>query len=101
MSHESREPPAVDEATVTDEPPQGHPAAEELIAYHRRELEPPAAERLREHLADCADCADLVLDLAEYDLWPERRERLSDEELAAERQRLERRLTELRGEGGV
>lgn len=104
MSDDLREPPAIDEATVTDETMEHHPAAEELVAYHRRELAPRAAERLRDHLADCAACADLVLDLAAHGLWPRRRrgESLSDEELSAERERLERRVVErLRGKGGV
>lgn len=100
MSDDSREPPAIDDGAITDEAAEHHPAVEELVAYHRRELDPAAAERLREHLADCTECADLVLDLARHDLWPEHRDRLSDEELTAERKRLTRRLAEPRDEEG-
>lgn len=44
----------------------GHPPAEELIAYHRRSLPEPRAEELRDHLAVCAECTALVLDLDEH-----------------------------------
>ncbi|HMB52004.1 MAG TPA: zf-HC2 domain-containing protein [Thermoanaerobaculia bacterium] len=99
MSDDSREPPAIEHGTITDETAEHHPAAEELVAYHRRELAAAAAEELREHLADCTECADLVLDLAAHDMWPEHRDGLSEEELAAERERLARRLAQLREEG--
>jgi anti-sigma factor RsiW len=44
----------------------GHPALEELAAYHRGELPEAEAERVREHLALCRDCADLLLDWRDF-----------------------------------
>lgn len=44
--------------------PGSHPANDEIVAYHRRELAEDAAEALRDHLARCADCARRGLDLA-------------------------------------
>jgi len=41
-----------------------HPAPLELAAYHAGEMSPEAEARLREHLALCRDCSDLLLDLA-------------------------------------
>jgi hypothetical protein len=43
-----------------------HPTAAELTAYHAGELPPEAEARLREHLALCRDCSDLLLDLAGF-----------------------------------
>jgi hypothetical protein len=41
-----------------------HPSARQLSAYHRGdELSPADTETLRDHLAQCPECADLVLDL--------------------------------------
>ncbi len=41
-----------------------HPAPETLRAYSADGLAPPAGEAVREHIAGCPDCADLVLELA-------------------------------------
>jgi hypothetical protein len=43
-----------------------HPTPEELAAYRNRELTEPEADRIRDHLALCHDCADLLLDLANF-----------------------------------
>jgi hypothetical protein len=49
-------------------PPAGlpHPTPDELVAYHSGELPDPERERLREHLALCPECADLVLDYRDF-----------------------------------
>lgn len=41
----------------------GHPTPDRLVAYQRGGLDPATEEAVREHLADCADCTALVLDL--------------------------------------
>jgi hypothetical protein len=43
-----------------------HPTPEELVAYRNGELTEPEAEQIRDHLALCHDCADLLLDLADF-----------------------------------
>jgi len=94
MSEDPRKRPATDEAKVTDGGKDLHPAPEDLVAYHRRELDEPAVERLHAHLADCSSCAELVLDLVRYGVlapappWKS----LSEEELESERERLRQRL---------
>jgi Putative zinc-finger len=40
-----------------------HPDVDELVSYHARELSDAQAEALREHLASCRACGDLVLEL--------------------------------------
>ena len=53
-------------------PPHGtavdkHPRPETLLAYRDDELSADDDERVREHLAGCADCTGLVLDLTTED----------------------------------
>ncbi len=43
-----------------------HPAADELVAYQEQQLPGAAAARVREHLAICPECAQLVLDLSTF-----------------------------------
>jgi Putative zinc-finger len=43
-----------------------HPEAAELVGYHEGTLGEKEAERVRDHLALCPDCAGLVLELAEF-----------------------------------
>ena len=43
-----------------------HPGADEIVAYHERKLDEREAERVREHLALCSDCAGLLLELAAF-----------------------------------
>jgi hypothetical protein len=43
-----------------------HPSSETLVAYHEGRLAGEERERLRDHLALCADCAQLLLDLAGF-----------------------------------
>jgi hypothetical protein len=71
-----------------------HPSARELTAYHHGELPPEDTERIRDHLALCRHCADLVLDFASFGepeaeaveggeglpaVWESLRSRLGDE----------------------
>lgn len=49
------------------EPTQaGHPDLDRLAAYHDGSLPEPEAERVREHLALCRECADLLLDYRDF-----------------------------------
>jgi hypothetical protein len=59
---------------------RGHPAVEELVAYHQDGLAEEARERLQDHLALCKECARLLLDLEGFaDLEPpSEAHRLSD-----------------------
>jgi putative zinc finger protein len=43
-----------------------HLSPEELAGYHAGELAPEAEARIREHLALCRDCSDLLLDLVGF-----------------------------------
>lgn len=52
------------------EDPREHPAPEKLSAYHAKELPPPEADAIQEHLIQCAFCTDLLLDLQSF-LEPE------------------------------
>jgi hypothetical protein len=46
---------------------QGHPSPEDLAAYRAGELGTEQHERIKDHLAICEDCSQLVLDLAEFE----------------------------------
>jgi hypothetical protein len=43
-----------------------HPPASRLIAYQRGEIEPAQAAAIRQHLSLCTECAELVLDSADF-----------------------------------
>jgi hypothetical protein len=45
---------------------QGHPDLDDLLAYAERRLEADRAERLKDHLATCPECAKLFLDLKAF-----------------------------------
>ncbi|MCP3960336.1 MAG: zf-HC2 domain-containing protein [bacterium] len=47
-----------------------HPSARRIAAYHRGELSTPDVEQLRDHLAMCPECADLLLDFAGFSEQP-------------------------------
>lgn len=71
-----------------------HPKIEDLAAYHAGELSPEAEARLREHLAVCHECSDLLLDLINFaDLAPPPGEPdLTDEEMEEDWQALRARM---------
>lgn len=71
-----------------------HPDPEELLAYHERQLTEPEAERLRDHLAGCPECARVVLDFEAFpDLEPPGEEyRLTPADVERERRALEARI---------
>ncbi len=73
-----------------------HPKIEELAAYHAGELEPQADARVREHIAVCRECSDLLLDLINFaDLTPPSGEPdLTDDEMAQDWQALRARMGE-------
>lgn len=48
-------------------PPRGHAEPQELVAYHAGEMAEEDAERLRDHLALCSECSELLLDLLHFD----------------------------------
>jgi hypothetical protein len=79
---------------------EGHPTAEELVAYRAGDLTPEEDDRIQEHLTQCRDCARLLLDLAEFEELPPPPEELGPVDARAEAswQRLRSRLREEEGE---
>ena len=70
-----------------------HPGDDQLVAYHERRLDEPEAERLRDHLALCAACAGLLLDLAAFSAGePAAASELTDGEVEDAWRSLARRL---------
>ena len=78
--------------------PSEHATPGELTAYHEGSLPPPVEARVREHLAHCKLCSDLLLDLAGFaDLAPPPGvPELTDAEVEEDWQALRARM----GEGG-
>ena len=74
----------------------GHPAVEELVAYHAGELAGKAREAVREHLATCGECTRLLLDLMSFPELepPSEADRLSEAEVTADKEALKARLGE-------
>lgn len=72
----------------------GHPAPDELLKYHEGTLSTAATDRVQEHLVQCAECAQVVLDLAAFPRIEPRDEarRVSPLELAEQWRRLERAI---------
>ena len=77
---------------------EDHPTPQDLIAYRAGELSPEGDDRIQEHLTQCRDCAQLLLDLAEFEQFPQPPEEMGpvDARTEASWQRLRARL----GEGG-
>jgi hypothetical protein len=71
-----------------------HPTPETLGAYRDGELPPDAAETLRDHLALCPDCAEMLLDFATFEQFtpPEESASLTDSDVGAAWQRMQQRL---------
>lgn len=74
--------------------PSEHATPGELTAYHEGTLPPPIEARVREHLAHCKLCSDLLLDLAGFaDLAPPPGvPELTDAEVEEDWQALRRKL---------
>ncbi len=74
--------------------PDEHPSPETLTAYQANELSAEEDERIQSHLAVCAHCTELLLDLDEF-LQPPAAvaEPVADFEAAADWQRLRHGLT--------
>ncbi|HEX9735481.1 MAG TPA: hypothetical protein VGG06_26230 [Thermoanaerobaculia bacterium] len=72
----------------------GHPAVEELVAYHRDELAGEARERLQDHLVLCKECARLLLDLENLVGLepPSEAHRLSDDDVEEAKAALKARI---------
>jgi hypothetical protein len=62
----------------------GHPEPSTLLAYHRRELSPEEAERLRDHLALCGECSRLLLQVESFPALSSQTALLTDRQQAAE-----------------
>ena len=79
---------------------EDHPTLQELVAYRAGELSPEGDDRIQEHLTQCRDCAQLLLDLAEFEQFPQPPEEMGPVDARAEAswQRLRARLRE--GEEG-
>lgn len=77
-----------------------HATPGELTAYHEGTLPPPVEARIREHLAHCKLCSDLLLDLAGFaDLAPPPGvPELTDAEVEADWQKLRRKMEIGQGE---
>jgi hypothetical protein len=73
-----------------------HPTPEELIDYHDGKLAAADEEKLRDHLALCHDCADLLLDLVSFASFtpPDQTPALADSEVETAWQKFQPRLAE-------
>lgn len=71
-----------------------HPSPDELLGYHEQTLPDDAADRVREHLVGCEQCAQVVLDFAAFPrIEPkDERDRMSPMELEAGWRDLEREI---------
>lgn len=68
-SHTSSSSTSLDEALrayVQESSLSQHPTPEEFEALRTKDILPEDAERLEEHLASCTECADQMLDLADF-----------------------------------
>ena len=73
--------------------PEEHPSPETLTAYQANELSSDEDERIQSHLAVCAHCTELLLDLDEFLKPPAAAaEPVADFEAAADWQRLRKEL---------
>ncbi len=78
-----------------------HPTLQELVAYRAGELSPEGDDRIQEHLTQCRDCAQLLLDLAEFEQFPPPPEEMApvDARTEASWKRLRARLGEREEDG--
>jgi hypothetical protein len=75
---------------------EDHPTLQELVAYRAGELSAEGDDRIQEHLTQCRECAQLLLDLAEFEQFPPPPEEMGPVDARAETawQRLRSRLRE-------
>lgn len=73
-----------------------HPTPEILVAYRAGELTAGEEEKLRDHLALCPDCAEMLLDLVTFEEFtpPKESPGLTDAEIDAAWHRVQPRLAE-------
>jgi hypothetical protein len=71
-----------------------HPTPEILVAYRAGKLPAEEQEALRDHLALCPDCAEMLLDLATFEQFTPTEEPagLTDSDVGAAWQRMQQRL---------
>lgn len=71
-----------------------HPSPEALVSYHAGELPAGAEETLRDHLALCPDCAEMLLDLVSFAHYtpPQEAAILTDGEVESAWQKVQPRL---------
>jgi hypothetical protein len=72
--------------------PEAHPSAETLTAYQANELAADEDERIQSHLAVCAQCTELLLDLDEFLQPPMAAAPVADFEAAADWRKLRESL---------
>lgn len=74
--------------------PEGHPAPEKLAEYHARELPAEEIPELQDHLAECPECSQLLLDLESFEELepPEGHRPVTDARVRRDWKRLRRRL---------
>lgn len=74
--------------------PREHPAPEKLAEYHARELPAEEVPALQDHLAECSECSQLLLDLESFeDLEPPAGRRpVPDSQVRRDWKRLRKRL---------
>lgn len=74
--------------------PQDHPTPEKLAEYHARELPAEEIEGLQDHLAECPECSQMVLDLESFEkLEPPAGQRpVSEAQVGRDWKRLRRRM---------
>lgn len=74
--------------------PREHPVPEKLAEYHARELPAEEIPDLQDHLAECPECSQMLLDLESFDELepPVENELSTDARVVQEWKRLQRRL---------
>jgi hypothetical protein len=74
--------------------PREHPVPEKLAEYHARELPAEEIPGLQDHLAECPECSQMLLDLESFDELepPVENEPSTAARVVQEWKRLQRRL---------
>lgn len=79
---------------------EGHPSPDILVAYRAGDLTAEQDERIKDHLAICRECSQLVLDLAEFEEFEPSRETIAPVDVQAE-EAWQRLRPKLAAEGGL